>query len=343
MAQQPPTTRQPTTRFELERKQARATADMVADAIAGRKLGFLNDHSGPVPQPQSVSGYDYGGYNAIVVEAFAAKLGTDSPQFGTAAQFRQLGFRIREGERGVSLVGSTRSDFRVVTDEEGQPIIKGGRMVREMVTLDRPRPASYLVYSASQVEPVDPKQESELPEPKQAARNPRPLQAASRLADEMGVPIRRADSPYLRATADGIRMPSSEAIGNRSTEAREIVRGVASWLRESGTLHSGSRNFAWKPALTTALTAHRVGQKLGIGSRTLRISDQQLEHLAGMVRQWPERLLAASRDAAERHDYMTKDAPARTRLRNASADRVRRLEMAREGSRTQRPDTGRGR
>ena len=129
------------TRYDLERKQARQNAQIVAAAIESRKLGFLSDQPGPSPQPQSIAGRPYSGFNAIVAEALAARLNSDSVQFGTASQFRAAGFGVRKGERGVSVVGTATKEFRVVRDECGMPVItKNGRIKRELADLDEPPP-----------------------------------------------------------------------------------------------------------------------------------------------------------------------------------------------------------
>ncbi len=223
-------------RAQLVQSQARHNADMVADAIAERKLGFMNDQGGPTAQPQSLTGRAYRGYNALVAESFAASLNSDSMQFGTAGQFNKHGFRIRAGERGVSLVGTTSREFRVVHNKETDlpEIDADGRMKRELVTLDKPRASTYVVYHASQVEAIEPEQKPELPAPAVTKRNTHPREAPLRLAEELRVPIHRTGDPVVRAGKDGLTMPASEAIGNASAEGREIVSGIADYLHQSG-------------------------------------------------------------------------------------------------------------
>ena len=333
----------PTTRYEFEKRQAKENAQLVAAAIESRKLGFLNDQPGPAPQPQSLAGRPYTAFNAIVTEALAARLNSDSMQFGSAGQFRDAGYRPRRGETGVSMVGTSTKKFQVVRDGSGLPVINDdGRIKRELVDRARPRPETYTVYHASQVEAMG-DGTPPLPALQRAKRAVQPLEMALELAEQLGCKIRRTDTRFTRGGSGGITMPSSEAIGNDLDEAREIIGGLSGWMQESGSLRSGSYDFAWKDPLVKALAAHRAGQQLGIGSRTLAFTEKHLGNIARGMRRRPERMVSVARDAGERSDYLCRDAEARKKLRGLSEARAKRHARRRNSPNRARRPQARGR
>lgn len=289
----------------LEAQQAEATKEIVAAAIESGRMSWLNDHERPRPRPQSLAGRNYGGYNAVALEAHARALDSDSMQFGTARQFRQCGFDIAKGAQGVDLVSWQTRGWRAQRDEDGLPAVdRHGRMRRESYELPEPRPTTYTVYHASQVVARSPS--AQLPEPTcpPALPDEEARAAALALAEALDVRVRRADAQYARSTGSEIVMPASESIPSGRAEARALVSALADHVARSGAWQPGGRDFAWRSPLARTMAAHQLGHDLGLGSTTLNFTPQHRLSVANMVRRQPQRLLRATGDASERAAFI---------------------------------------
>ncbi len=246
----------------------------------------------------------YNGVNYINLLMTAIDKGYTDPRWMTFNQARNIGAKIKKGEKASLVKIYIFTEKREVLDEDGKPILdEKGKPLKEEVELENPKLKWHYVFNAQQCENVP---ELEKSETTKDQREFEAIEAAEKILENSGADIRHIEGnrAYYSPVGDFIVLPkkeqfleAGEEIGYYSTALHELGHWTGHESRLNRDLGNGFGTPSYaKEELRAEIASFMMCSKLG-----LDFDPQQhyayIDSWIKTLKDDPKEITKASRDA----------------------------------------------
>ena len=267
--------------------------------------------AGAKAQPYNLaSGKAYRGGNSTWLASVATMRGYQDERGGTYRQIREAGGQVRRGQKGASIIYWQWESRRVRRDGGGKPVLdEKSQPVYDVRKLERPRPYTYTVFNAEQASGLPPR-------PARGSgheweRNAR----VEKLFKNCGAQREHVnqDRVFYDLGRDVIVMPHRQQFPSPAGYYQSALHELGHWTGHPDrmnreTLVDGIRQGPKSPEysreeLRAEISSMMTGDRLDIGHDGSR-SASYVEHWVQALKDHPQEIHLASRDAQEISDYV---------------------------------------
>ena len=322
-----------------ERHYRRVADVLIAQIEDGTAPWVQAWEPGERAQPYNLqSGKSYRGGNSTWLASVASMRGYQDERWGTYRQIQEAGGQVRRGQKGAAIIYWQWEARRAARDGSGKPVRdEEGQPVYQVTPLQRPRTYAYTVFNAEQA--------SGLP--------PRPLRSAGhewernerveKLLKNCGAEVEHAnqDRVFYDLGRDLIVMPHREQFDSPVGYYQSQLHELGHWTghpermnRESlvDGIRQGPESLEYsREELRAEISAMISGDRLDVGHDGAR-SAAYVGFWVKTLKDHPQEIYLASRDAQEISDYLME----RGRMREAGRE-ARAEEPARRPAQNARP------
>lgn len=218
------------------------------------------------------NGTRYSGINRIMLSWLSmSKYGGES-RYMTLPQANELGYRVKKGEHGQSVVYWQFTKEQDKRDENGAPVLgPDGQPEKENVRLERPIAKYWRVFNVSQLQSA----ENGAPYPALDDNTPRfswnPEEKAEAILTASGANIehQKGNRAFYRASEDKIVLPEREQFPDAAGYYDTALHELGHWTGHESRLNRNVRNPFGSPEyareeLRAEIASWMMGQDLGI-------------------------------------------------------------------------------
>lgn len=213
-----------------------------------------------------VTGNSYKGANFLNLSIEQIAIGSSDPRWLTYKQAASIGAQVREGEKATTIQYWKTTDKIEKTDEEGKPILKDGKPVKETVLLEKPVMLYSSVFNATQIDNMPPLQRDTRPEKAFEA-----IEAAEAIIANSGAKIRHVEggAAFYRPSTDEIHLPMqyqfNSQMGYYSTALHELGHWTGHTTRLNRDLSNrfGTEGYS-KEELRAEIASYMLASELGV-------------------------------------------------------------------------------
>ena len=262
-------------------------------------------------QPYNLaSGKAYRGGNSTWLASVAQMRGYQDERWGTYRQIREAGGQVRRGQKGASIIYWQWEARRVRRDGGGSPVLdEKSQPVYDVRKLERPRSYTYTVFNAEQA--------GGLP--------PRPLKSAGhewernerveKLFKNCGAALEHnhQDRVFYDLGRDLIVMPHRQQFPSPVGYYQSALHELGHWTGHPDRMNretlvdgikQGPKSLEYsREELRAEISSMMTGDRLDIGHDGSR-SAAYVEHWVQTLKDHPQEIHLASRDAQEISDYV---------------------------------------
>lgn len=258
--------------------------------------------------PVNHQGMPYRGENLIYLMTRAYRQGYTDNRWYTYNNAQQQGGHVRKGEKGTVIKFYTNTQQRNKKDEHGNDVLDNdGKPIKETIRLERPIVKTAVVFNAEQIDGLPPRQ---LTTPLSEWERQEKAEAIIKGIQSQGVTIEHklGDKAYYSPSHDKIVMPErgqfETADAYYATLLHEIGHSTGHESRLNRDLSGafGSESYA-KEELRAEIASMMIGQELQIGYDPSQ-HFAYLEHWAKVIKEDPNEIFRAVKDAHEISDYV---------------------------------------
>ena len=246
----------------------------------------------------------YNGVNYINLLMTAIDKGYSDPRWLTFNQARNIGAKIKKGEKASLVKIYKFTEMKDVLDEDGNPVLdEKGKPLKEEVELENPKVKWHYVFNAQQCENVPELEKKEITE---AQREFEAIEAAEKILENSGADIRHIEGnrAYYSPAEDFIVLPKKEQflevgeeMGYYSTALHELGHWTGHESRLNRDLGNGFGTPSYaKEELRAEIASFMMCSKLG-----LDFDPQQhyayIDSWIKALKDDPKEITKASRDA----------------------------------------------
>lgn len=259
--------------------------------------------------PVNKEGTLYQGRNMMLLLSSAIKNGYTDDRWYTFNAAKELGVKVKKGEKASQIVRWQYTEERLKLDENGKKIIgEDGKPIKEIHRLDFPKgPFIHYVFNANQIEGLAPK---EPPKRLEAWERHEMAENIIKNAQKDGIDIvhRAIDRAYYNPEKDQIVMPERHQFATAdlyyATLLHEIGHATGHEKRLNRDLSGGfgSESYA-KEELRAEISSMIIGQTLQIGHDTTQ-HQSYLKSWVKIVKEDPNAIFEAVKEAEKIKDYV---------------------------------------
>lgn len=259
--------------------------------------------------PVNKEGTLYQGRNMMLLLSSAIKNGYTDDRWYTFNAAKELGVKVKKGEKASQIVRWQYIEERLKLDENGKKIIgEDGKPIKEIHRLDFPKgPFIHYVFNANQIEGLAPK---EPPKRLEAWERHEMAENIIKNAQKDGIDIvhRAIDRAYYNPEKDQIVMPERHQFATAdlyyATLLHEIGHATGHEKRLNRDLSGGfsSESYA-KEELRAEISSMIIGQTLQIGHDTTQ-HQSYLKSWVKIVKEDPNAIFEAVKEAEKIKDYV---------------------------------------
>ena len=250
--------------------------------------------------------------------------GYQDPRWMTFNQARDIGARVRKGEKGTRIIYWRFEGKQPVLDENGDPKLdENGNQMKEEVRLERPRPFISYVFNAEQIEGLPPL-EMKIPE-----HSWTPVEKAEELLAKSGAKIehRAQSKAYYTPSTDTITLPLKDQFKDPEGYYSTALHELGHWTGHESRLDRdirhpfGSAAYA-REELRAEIASMMLSMETGIPNHGIENHAAYVQSWIKALRDDPKELFRAASDAGKIFEYVM------------GLDREQRLEVVEEKSRS---------
>ncbi|UZA18164.1 ssDNA-binding domain-containing protein (plasmid) [Moraxella bovis] len=259
--------------------------------------------------PVNKEGTLYQGRNMMLLLSSAIKNGYTDDRWYTFNAAKELGVKVKKGEKASQIVRWQYTEERLKLDENGKKIIgEDGKPIKEIHRLDFPKgPFIHYVFNANQIEGLAPK---EPPKRLEAWERHEMAENIIKNAQKDGIDIvhRAIDRAYYNPEKDQIVMPERHQFATAdlyyATLLHEIGHATGHEKRLNRDLSGGfgSESYA-KEELRAEISSMIIGQTLQIGHDTTQ-HQSYLKSWVKIVKEDPNAIFEAVKEAEKIKEYV---------------------------------------
>ena len=278
--------------------------------LADKLIAQLKDGTSPWQKPWK-DGQAFGPYNPTTGNRYrgvniVALMATDftDPRWMTYKQAQRQGWQVKRGEKSTQIQYWIWEEERVRLGRNGQPELDDqGKLIKELVRLERPKVIFAAVFNAQQIEgiaPLEAKRDLEW----------NPIEQAEKLLKASNARIQHSaqGGAFYRLATDTIHLPNQDRFSNAGDYYSTGLHELGHWTGHPDRLDRdlknpfGSAGYA-REELRAEIASLILGSELGIGYDPSQHASY-VDHWIQILTETPKEILYAAADAERISEYI---------------------------------------